>query len=178
MVPALFFSAGVVLNINWLYSRKRKKADTYNKISQTLFIAYVLVILQTAFLSREPGSRKGVSLVLFETWGRSFHAHALFIENIIMFIPFGILVPMLFKRFRYGWKCVLLGFLCSCGIEITQHITQRGYMQSDDVVTNTVGTLVGWSIWKVGIQLRIKLDKRYSGSAIYEKEVTHLEMKR
>jgi len=163
MAPAIFFSICVVWITSRLYSKKHGKADIYNKIPLTLFLAYILVILQTAFWSREPGSRKGVSLILFETWGRSFHMHALFIENIIMFIPFGVLVPMLFKRFRCGWQCVLLGFLCSCGIEIAQHITQRGYMQLDDVVTNTLGTLVGWSIWKVGIRLGIKLEKNVFG---------------
>ena len=29
-----------------------------------------------------------------------------------------------------------------------QLITQRGYCQLDDVVTNTAGTLIGWVIWK------------------------------
>ena len=75
-------------------------------------------------------------------------AHAYFVENIIMFIPFGILAPMVFKRMRNMRFCVLIGFLCSCGIEISQLITQRGYCQIDDVVTNTVGMLVGWGIWR------------------------------
>ena len=75
--------------------------------------------------------------------------HAIFIENIIMFIPFGILLPMLFRKFRNGWLCVLAGFICSCSIEVIQHITQTGYLQLDDVVTNTVGTLLGWITWKV-----------------------------
>ena len=44
---------------------------------------------------------------------------------------------------------MFIGFLCSCGIELSQLITQRGYCQLDDVVTNTVGMLVGWGIWKM-----------------------------
>ena len=76
-------------------------------------------------------------------------AHAYFIENIIMFIPFGLLAPMVFKRMRKVRFCVFIGFLCSCGIELSQLITQRGYCQLDDVVTNTVGMLVGWGIWKM-----------------------------
>lgn len=76
-------------------------------------------------------------------------AHAYFIENIIMFIPFGLLAPMVFERMRKVRFCVFIGFLCSCGIELSQLITQRGYCQLDDVVTNTVGMLVGWGIWKM-----------------------------
>ena len=71
------------------------------------------------------------------------------IENIIMFIPFGLLAPMVFERMRKVRFCVFIGFLCSCGIELSQLITQRGYCQLDDVVTNTVGMLVGWGIWKM-----------------------------
>ena len=43
---------------------------------------------------------------------------------------------------------MLTGFICSCSIEIVQHITQTGYLQLDDVVTNTMGTLLGWFIWR------------------------------
>lgn len=55
---------------------------------------------------------------------------------------FGLLAPMVFKRMRKVRFCVFIGFLCSCGIELSQLITQRGYCQLDDVVTNTVGMLV------------------------------------
>ena len=71
------------------------------------------------------------------------------LDYIIMFIPFGFLAPMVFERMRKVRFCVFIGFLCSCGIELSQLITQRGYCQLDDVVTNTVGMLVGWGIWKM-----------------------------
>ena len=111
------------------------------------------MIVQTAFLSRAPGSRKSVSLTLFETWGNGIHNHAFFIENIIMFVPFGILTPVLFSRMKKIQCCVLTGFLCSCAIEVMQLFTQRGYCQVDDVLTNTVGTFLGWLIWKVANKL-------------------------
>ena len=70
-------------------------------------------------------------------------------DYIIMFIPFGLLAPMVFERMRKVRFCVFIGFLCSCGFELSQLITQRGYCQLDDVVTNTVGMIVGWGIWKM-----------------------------
>ena len=155
LIPAIIFSTCFVFFISWVYkngSQKQEKDNGINKkyrIAWILFIAYIIVIFQIVFFSREPGSRKEISLVLFETWGHSFNMHAMFIENIIMFIPFGVLLPIVFKQVKSGWKCVLIGFLCSCGIEITQHIAQRGYLQLDDVVTNTVGMFVGWLIWKI-----------------------------
>ena len=113
-----------------------------------LFIIYMEVLLQTAFFSREAGSRKGIDLTILSTWGKTAQEHANFIENIMMFVPLGILLPMLFKKIRKLQYCVLTGFLCSCMIEVSQMITQRGFCQLDDVITNTVGAVVGWMIWR------------------------------
>ena len=110
--------------------------------------------MQTAFFSREPGSRNQIDLNLFGTWGQTAVAHAYFIENIIMFVPFGILVPLVFSQMQKVRFCVLTGFLFSCVIELSQLVTQRGYCQLDDVVTNTLGTLVGWMIWKIWNKLK------------------------
>ena len=126
---------------------KREKYPLQSSAIWTLFLCYWLVLIQTAFFSRESGSRKQISLILFETWGHSVQAHAYFIENIFMFIPFGILAPVLFKRMKKMYWCVLAGFLMSCTIEISQLLTQRGYMQIDDVLTNTAGAMAGWLIW-------------------------------
>lgn len=145
LIPAIIFSGCIKFAVSWLCG---KKSTIKHRIPFAFFLAYILVIFRVAFLCREPGSRKAISLVLFETWGHTFHMHAMFVENIIMFIPFGVLLPILFRKFRSGLACVLTGFICSCSIEIVQHITQTGYLQLDDVVTNTMGTLLGWFIWR------------------------------
>lgn len=131
---------------------KREKARI--RLSSVLLIIYMEVLMQTAFFSREPGSRNQIDLNLFGTWGQTAVAHAYFIENIIMFVPFGILVPLVFSRMQKVRFCVLTGFLFSCVIELSQLVTQRGYCQLDDVVTNTLGTLVGWMIWKIWNKLK------------------------
>lgn len=117
--------------------------------ASVLLIIYIEILMQTAFFSREPGSRKQIELNLFGTWGETSVAHAYFVENIIMFIPFGVLVPMVFKQMQKMRICVLVGFLFSCVIEISQLITRRGFCQLDDIVTNTAGTMLGWLIWKL-----------------------------
>ena len=44
---------------------------------------------------------------------------------------------------------VLLGFIISVGIETVQLLTERGYCQLDDIVMNTLGSLVGYMIFLV-----------------------------
>ncbi|MFQ9927690.1 MAG: VanZ family protein [Anaerobutyricum soehngenii] len=144
LLPAIIITMAGVL-IYKIY--KKEKARIH--LSCVLLIIYVEILMQTAFFSRESGSRRQIDLDLFETWGYTAITHAYFIENIIMFIPFGILAPIVFKQMRKVGICGLTGFMFSCGIEISQLITQRGYCQLDDVVTNTVGMLAGWVTWRV-----------------------------
>lgn len=156
LLPSFLFSVVIVLLAAIIVRLSNKKAfrasicDKSRLTAWTIFLSYILVIFQTVFLSREPGSRETVSLVPFETWGHTMYAHAFFIENIIMFIPFGVLLPILFKRMRKVQNCVGFGFLNSCIIEMAQFVTRRGYLQLDDVITNTVGSLMGWLIWRGG----------------------------
>ena len=55
-----------------------------------------------------------------------------------LFFSYGL---VLMQTIRY---CVLTGFLCSCMVGLSQFITQHGYCQLDDAVTNTTGMFVGW----------------------------------
>ena len=57
-----------------------------------------------------------------------------------------------------SWKrVILLGFGISVVIEFTQFLTARGLAEIDDVISNTVGALIGALIWSV----EKKLGERY-----------------
>lgn len=88
----------------------------------------------------------GVDLQLFASWGTTVQAHAAVIENIIMFIPFGILLPYLFKPAKGGWICISCAMTISICLEYLQLKTRRGFCQMDDVIMNTLGTGLGWGI--------------------------------
>lgn len=111
-----------------------------------LLIGYGIILCYITLFTREAGSRVGVSLSLFETMGHGAQGDAYVLENILVFIPLGILVTAALPTFQKRWYCMLLGFLISCGIEMTQYISCRGYVQLDDVVTNTIGMLLGFFI--------------------------------
>lgn len=128
----------------------------------SLFMIYAAVMLQQAFFSRPPGSRAAVNLALFGTWGRSAQGNAYVVENIIMFIPWGILLTLLIRPFqRNGFLCVLSGFAASAALETVQYLTQRGFCQLDDVVMNTLGAFAGWCLIRIvqKIGSRIFLEK-------------------
>ena len=62
--------------------------------------------------------------------------------NIILFIPIGFVPPLLWKRWKRGWKTVGIGFLSSMGIEIIQLFIGRS-VDIDDILLNTLGVFLG-----------------------------------
>ena len=68
--------------------------------------------------------------------------------NIIMFMPFGFLVP-LFVKTRKIWQVFLFGMMLSILIEVVQHLLKIGIADIDDVILNSTGTLVGFGIYKL-----------------------------
>ena len=65
--------------------------------------------------------------------------------NVLMFVPLGIFLPLLWKPFRKLWRALLFGFGTSLMIELLQIFTYRS-TDINDLMTNTFGTLVGWCI--------------------------------
>lgn len=62
--------------------------------------------------------------------------------NVAVFVPLGLLPPLLWPRMGQGWP-VLLGFGCSCFIELVQPLVGR-QRDIDDLILNTLGALLGW----------------------------------
>jgi glycopeptide antibiotics resistance protein len=112
-----------------------------------LAVVYLVVLVKTVYLSRPFLSRDRVNMAVMGTWGTTFRSHAYVIENLMLFIPFGILLPLCFPKARKSWICILSGCLLSILIETVQWLTQRGNCELDDIIMNTLGTVVGWAIY-------------------------------
>jgi glycopeptide antibiotics resistance protein len=69
--------------------------------------------------------------------------------NIVGFIPFGILVPMLFRRFSTLAKTLIAAFLLSVAFEVIQLIFVLGSFDVDDLMLNTAGAGIGYYIYLV-----------------------------
>lgn len=133
----------------FITEEKAAKAwDAYKlKLTLLFFIfVYLFGVVAVTFLSREPGSREGIDLRLFSTFSSHWVGNVYPIENVIMFIPIGVLLPFLWKKFNQFIFCNLFGFLISLAIEVSQLLTKRGFFQIDDILTNTVGCVIGFGI--------------------------------
>lgn len=65
------------------------------------------------------------------------------ILNVLLFVPLGALLPLLWQKYRTVKDTVLFGFGMSLAIELLQMFTFRA-TDVNDLITNTMGTLLGW----------------------------------
>lgn len=69
------------------------------------------------------------------------------ILNIVLFLPLGFFLPLLFKKYNRISEVALTGFLLSLSIELVQ-MFGRGATDINDLITNTLGTVLGYFIYK------------------------------
>ena len=70
--------------------------------------------------------------------------------NVILFVPLGFLLPLLWSRFKNPLRATLFGLLFSVGIEVLQLFTLRA-TDINDLMTNTLGAFVGWIIGRIAV---------------------------
>lgn len=154
MIDFLYFTLCFVLpNAIWQLVNKNKIKGKQNGsrhiIWTYVFFAYCTVALYVAGsgtlwdLISHKKVIGGINLIPFSSEG-----FMTYILNMIMFMPFGFLLPLIWKCFRKFWKVLLVGFGFSLLIEITQLFSQR-FSDIDDLLMNTVGACIGFVLWLV-----------------------------
>ena len=121
-------------------------------VKKILFVTYTIFIVWYTLLIREP---RGVERVfkpeLF--WAirgwivnptiESKKEAVQYLLNILFFIPYGLLFP-----WKDNWKRVFVtALVLSVFIELSQFIFKLGWCEVDDVISNTLGAMIGYWIW-------------------------------
>lgn len=165
LIPLIFGVA--VISIVAVY-RKKSRHDLTKKqgIFTFLFSFFWLFPFQITLISR---IGKGTVEPLKDIFGgwiitRSKYAFELgCIENVLMFMPFGILFCMLLiskgcNAKRTLFDVTAVSFLMTAFIETTQLLTKLGTFQISDLVYNTLGGLIGAGLYII-INRKIKQKK-------------------
>ncbi|MFY0783300.1 VanZ family protein [Peribacillus simplex] len=66
------------------------------------------------------------------------------VGNIINFIPFGLMLPLLSKRFTQLKPILIATFCFSFTYEILQLLFELGSFDTDDLILNTLGGIIGY----------------------------------
>lgn len=167
MIPYMIIAVPIYLIIRFLMLRKSsRKFNLYHEIALLIFVIFIVGLAsQTVIPKIELGingninilknGKYGINLpplkVLFETYREVFinlninYFIINFLGNIIMFMPIGFFIPLLWEI--PDKKIIIVGFLFSLFIEVCQLFLNRG-TDVDDLILNTLGTILGLLVYK------------------------------
>lgn len=138
------------------------KAMYRRKALMALFVYYLVIITLMLFFGGLFHIARGyggtVSLEPFRTV-RNFIKHyrrtgswfslSNLVGNVIILVPFGVLMPVLFKPMRHAWIFIPTAAIVACGIELIQWLTATGAADVDDSILNLAGALLGYLFTRI-----------------------------
>lgn len=161
-----FIAYGIIYKKIMKGSKRIKKSQL---LLYALSIGYVVIIIGATFLSRFQDSfiyNGEINLNLFSSYREAYHhmnidltKNTLFrnlILNIMLFMPVGFLLPFYSDKLKKMYKVVLIGFVATLTIELTQHFNNYGVFEIDDIFNNTLGTLLGYCCYMIFERIKNK----------------------
>ena len=147
-VDMLLWSAALILMlvlVAHISGHRPTKAQAFWKLVLALYLAAVYNVAGAPEL---PYLYPRLNINLIPLWDITNGVSAYLINsglNILLFIPLGFILPLLWKEFR-SWKAMgITGFLVSLGIELAQLLNYR-ISDVDDLIMNTLGALLGYAL--------------------------------
>ena len=138
--------AVIALPLTWLFLAYCKTLSRSRFLWASLFTLYLCAMFD----------RVGIPAIQYCTWHPAVNLIPFTDEknlrfflqvglNAVLFLPFGFLLPVLWRKCRSWKSTVAAGFLTSLGIEILQLFCYRA-TDVDDLIMNTLGTFLGYII--------------------------------
>lgn len=144
------------LGYKFIYKKicKGKRQVDVKKLFWWIVLVFYLFVVLAITLFRPSGIWNGQIVSFFysykEAWiSASEIAWRNIILNILMFVPLGFWLPLGMEKFRFFWKTYVFGLLFTVGIETLQLAFSLGIFEVADVFNNTLGTMIGYGLYKV-----------------------------
>jgi glycopeptide antibiotics resistance protein len=161
----ILFPLALAARVVWGVVRPAARASVGRILFDAAFMGYVVALMAVVLGFRHlgglgadfsPGAH--VNLVPLRTIGEvaepdlAAAAVRQAVGNVLLFVPFGLLLPLTVARFRKFRSALVAGFLLSLTIEVLQLGLLLGRLMDrsadvDDVVLNTIGAVLGYAIW-------------------------------
>ena len=142
----------IVLLVNRLIFKGTKKVKKTSLLWWVVFICYVVVVLGATLMERGNFWTNTKIMPLFYSYKEAWVSGLAvdwrnIILNICMFMPFGFLLPLGFQHCKSFWITSLAGFLFTVIIEVAQLNFHLGMFELDDLMNNTLGTMIGFGLY-------------------------------
>lgn len=139
------FLIPLILMYIFCLKKKKSRVTTSHIITLFVFSYYIIgVLTMTGIGKLHPFSPRLVLIPSEDLIKVTIDT----ILNVILFMPLGFFLPLLYKEYKTIGKVTLAGFILSLSIELVQ-LFGRGATDINDLITNVIGTIIGYAIYKL-----------------------------
>ncbi|MEI3177441.1 MAG: VanZ family protein [Lachnospiraceae bacterium] len=142
---------------------RNKKEEHRLVLAWTLFIVYMVFLMYFLFFAEIMGRtyidrdyhynltpfREIRRFIVYRRTLGWFAVLSNLLGNVLAFVPFGMILPMLTPKCRNFFHIVLLGFDFSLFVETIQLISKVGSFDVDDLILNTLGAALGYLVYRL-----------------------------
>lgn len=133
--------------------RCKERLGAGDIILAAAFSAYMTLLLGVTLLNRNPEKSYRLELQLFWSYQKTLteanrELGLQILYNILAFLPFGILFPLLFRRMDSALRTIGAACLLSAFIELSQLVFRCGLCELDDIMNNTLGAAAGYVLFR------------------------------
>lgn len=147
----IFVVPGILLYF-WCLKKSEKKQTPIHIATVFVFCYYLIGILTMTGIGKLKSFSPEIVLIPFLDM---ISGPIDTVLNIVLFVPLGFFLPLLYKKYSRISNIALTGFLFSLSIEIVQ-MFGRGSTDINDLITNTVGASLGYFIYKWFVRIARK----------------------
>lgn len=119
----------------------------YQLLLWLCMVGYIIFILYVTLFSRACKETFQYNFLPFWSYSAILDGSDVLISeiflNVLLFMPLGALL-WCEKKLKKWWKSLTIGCLLSLCIEVAQLILKRGFCELDDVIHNSLGTIIGF----------------------------------
>ena len=149
-IAAAFILVPLYWHLNKKYYHNKKET-----IETALFGLYICAVYAVVGLPNVTYFRYDPHINL-TPFAYMFSDYESTILNVILFLPMGLFLPILWKEFQSILKILFFGFCTSLFIELLQIFTFRA-TDINDLMTNTLGTLLGYFVARILLKCKPEL---------------------
>ena len=151
-----------------LRQRRRGGGPEWKRVLLLLLLVGYLAVVGFVTILRPGIGFGGFNLHLFRAWKEAWNNFSLknwanVILNILMFVPMGVLVPLVFEKCR-GRRILLVALGSTLLVECLQLATGTGIFDVDDLFANALGCLMGYCLMMAVLS---GLGQKWRGAAVY-----------
>lgn len=121
------------------------KPDRWRTVNRVLFVGSIFAVAAaTLFYRTGDGSTPELMPFHFiKIAATNSEAVRAFVMNVVLFIPFGVSLPFVLRKKKQPVIVILSALVLSVAVECAQYFFSLGKAETDDVIANTLGAVIG-----------------------------------